>query len=102
MVASQHNARIHAVATAVVVALGVALGVSAGEWMALVLSIGAVWCAEAFNTALEELGDAITREHDTEIGRAKDLAAGAVLLASCAALVVGLLVFAPRLLALVA
>ncbi len=97
MMRTERNARIHLAATALVVASGIVLGVSRAEWSALVLAIALVWSAEAMNTAVEALGDAVSPEPDEAIGRAKDIAAGAVLLAAIGAVVVGLLVFGPHL-----
>src|SRR5688572_14119897 len=57
MIASQHNARIHAAATVCVVGLGLALGIPRLEWLALVIAIVSVWAAEAINTAFEHLCD---------------------------------------------
>ncbi|HEX2671912.1 MAG TPA: diacylglycerol kinase family protein [Polyangiaceae bacterium] len=91
------NARIHAVATALVIALGVALGLSSLEWTLLAIAAPVVWVAEALNTALEALSDATVPEPNPHIAVAKDVAAGAVLLASVGALAVGLLVFVPHL-----
>ena len=101
LVASQHNAWIHAAATLAVCALAAALGISAGEWLAVVLAISSVWSAEALNTAFESLCDATTPQPDPRVRRAKDVAAGAVLLSATGAATVGLIVFAPRLLQLV-
>ena len=97
MLRSEHNTWIHAAATVTVVAAGLALGISAGEWLAVVLAVGLVWVAEAVNTAIEALGDAVTQQPHPLIGRAKDVAAGAVLLAAIVAVVVALIVFLPRL-----
>lgn len=94
---TQGNARVHLAATVAVVAGGWFFKVSAGEWIALVLAMTAVWVAEGLNTAIEALADRITKEPDPHIGRAKDLAAGAVLIAAVAAAVVGGLVFLPKL-----
>jgi diacylglycerol kinase (ATP) len=94
---SQHNSWIHATATLVVVAAGVALGVSRADWLALVLAMTLVWSAEACNTAIEFLSDAAQPEFHPLIEKAKDVAAGAVLLAALGALTVGVLVFAPHL-----
>lgn len=101
LVATQHNAWIHAVATVVVCALAVGLGISAGEWLAVVLAIASVWSAEAMNTAFEALCDVVSPDHHPLVRRAKDVAAGAVLVSATGAATVGLIVFAPRLLGLV-
>lgn len=97
---TQPNARIHLVATIAVVAMAFLLGVSRGEWALLVMAMGLVWTAEALNSAVELLGDRITPAPDELVGRAKDIAAGAVLLASIAAAVTGFLILGPPLWAL--
>ena len=98
LLASQHNAWLHAAATVAACALGFALGISAAEWCAVVLAIVAVWVAEALNTAFESLCDAVSPERSPQVERAKDVAAAAVLIAATGAALVGLLVFGPALL----
>lgn len=95
---SQHNAWIHAAASAAVVGLGFAVGLSRLEWCLVVLAMVAVWSAEAVNTAFEALCDVASPEPHPLVERAKDVAAGAVLLAAGGAVVVGVLVFGPHLL----
>ena len=97
MLRSQRNAWLHALATGVVVAAGLALGVSADGWKWLVLAIVTVWSAEALNTALEFLADAAKPEYHPLVKKAKDVAAGAVLIAALGAAVIGALVFIPTL-----
>jgi len=101
MLQSEFNARVHAVATIVVIAVGLTLDIGRGEWLALVLAISAVWCAEGFNTAFEAICDVASPEYHPEVERAKDVSAGAVLVTAIAAVVVGLLIFGPHLLVLV-
>jgi diacylglycerol kinase (ATP) len=101
LVRTQHNAKIHAAVTLAVCALAALLGISAVEWLAVVLAISSVWTAEALNTAFESLCDAAVPEHHPLVRRAKDVAAGGVLLSATGAATVGLIVFAPRLLDLV-
>jgi diacylglycerol kinase (ATP) len=95
LLATQHNAWIHAAATLVVCALAALLGVSAGEWLALVLAISAVWSAEAMNTAFESLCDLVSPERRPLVQQAKDLGAAAVLVSATGAAIVGLIVFGP-------
>jgi len=97
--AHEPNAWIHALATGVVVAAGFALDVSRAEWCWLVVAISLVWAAECFNTALESLADAVAPDPHPLVGRAKDAAAGAVLVCALGASLIGLLVLGPRLLA---
>ena len=96
MVASQHNAWIHAIATVVVVAAGVVVRLSASEWSWIVLAIGSVWTAEALNTAFEFLTDVASPDFHPLAEKAKDVAAGAVLLSAMGAVIIGALVFWPK------
>ena len=100
LLATQHNAWIHAAATVVVVGVGVAIGVTRLEWALLVFAIALVWTAEGLNTALEWLCDVAAPEYHPLVRKAKDVAASAVLLAAIGSALIGLLVFCPRLLAL--
>lgn len=97
MLASQHNAWIHAAATFSVVGLGLALGVSRLEWLALLVAIVSVWTAEAFNTAFEFLCDVAAPDFHPLVEAAKDVAAGAVLLSAVGAALTGVLVLGPPL-----
>jgi diacylglycerol kinase len=94
---TQPNAWVHVAATLAVVALGLYVHITRLEWVMLVLAIGAVWTAEALNTGIEFVVDLASPDHHELAGKAKDVAAAGVLLASAAAVVVGLLVFAPYL-----
>ncbi|HLP06651.1 MAG TPA: diacylglycerol kinase family protein [Opitutaceae bacterium] len=98
LAATQPNFRIHLLATGGVILAGALLGISRGDWLWLAAAVFSVWLAEAFNTALELLADAVTTETHPLIGRAKDCAAAAVLISAAGALVVGGLVLGPRLL----
>ena len=94
---SQHNAWIHAAATLAVVCLALSLRLDRLEWALLVTAIAMVWAAEAFNSALEWLCDVVSPEHHPLVGKAKDVAAAAVLIVSLAAAIVGCLVMGPPL-----
>jgi diacylglycerol kinase (ATP) len=95
MFISQHNAWIHAVATVLVIALGLVAGLTRLEWFVLVLAIVAVWMAESINTAFEFLCDVTSPEFHPLVEKAKDVAAGAVLITSIGATAIGALVFVP-------
>jgi diacylglycerol kinase len=101
VIRTQHNAWIHLVATVGVVALGIFVHLDRLEWCAIVFAIALVWVTEAVNTAIEFLADEVTRERREGIGRAKDVGAGAVLLAAMTSVVIGMLIFLPHILALV-
>ena len=101
LIRSQHNAWLHAVATVGVCLAGICTQISRYEWCLLILSMMAVWTAEAFNTALECLTDLACPDQHPLAGRAKDVAAGAVLIAAVAAALVGAIVFIPHVRAMV-
>lgn len=90
----------HLPAAAAAVALGAFLGLDATEWCLVALAIGGVLGAEALNTAIEELAKAVGSYPHDGIRDALDVASGAVLVAVATAVVVGLIIFVPRLLAL--
>jgi diacylglycerol kinase (ATP) len=97
MLESQHSAWLHAVATIIVSLLGWWLGLSLADWCWIVLAVVSVWTAEAMNTALELLTDVASPDFHPLAGRAKDVAAGAVLITAVGAAVIGVLVLGPRL-----
>lgn len=98
MLKSQHNAWIHLVATVLVITAGFILSLNLHEWGIVVLAIMAVWTAEAINTAFEFLADVASPEFHPLVEKAKDVAAGAVLLTAMGSLVIAALIVVPRLL----
>lgn len=97
VIRTQRNAKIHLLGAAVVCALAAWLRVRPIEWAILVVVIGLVLAAEAVNTALEAAVDLLSPEIHPRARAAKDSAAGAVLIAALAAVVVGLLILGPPL-----
>ena len=97
LISTEHNAWIHCFAAVCAVTAGWLAGLSAAEWIAVTFAIGLVLAAEAVNSAIESLADVVSPEYNEGIKRAKDLAAGAVLLLAVAAAVTGLIIFIPKL-----
>lgn len=93
---TQPNARIHLLAGSSAIALAWGLGCSPTEWALLLLTMGAVLVAEAFNTALEFLTDLASPEYHELAGKAKDVAAAAVLFTAIVALGVAIFIFLPK------
>jgi diacylglycerol kinase (ATP) len=93
---TEHNARIHLAATLLVIAAAWALKVSYDQAAILAFAVGLVWVAEMINTCLEKAMDLISKEENAGIKFVKDLAAGAVLVASVIALIIGLFIFIPK------
>ena len=93
---TQRNMRLHFAAAVAVIVVAVAVGVSKIELSVLLISIAFVLVAEMINTAVEGTIDAATTSFDPMAKLAKDIAAGAVLIASVNAVAVGYLVFAGK------
>ena len=100
MIAGEYNSRVHLVSAVVVVSAGLWFGLPRGDWLILILTIALVISLEAVNTAIEALCDLVSPDPHPKIKLAKDVAAGAVLVAAIAALFVAALIFGPHLRAL--
>lgn len=94
----ENNAKFHLLAALIVLLVGFYLKISLTEWMIICTQIGLVLAAEAFNTAIEKLCDFVSPEHQLLIGKVKDLAAAAVLIMSFVAVIVGIIIFLPKVL----
>src|SRR3712207_4326058 len=97
LVRTERNAQIQTAAMLAVIAAGVIFRVSALEWIALVLSISLVLALEGVNSAIEAVVNLVSPQYHPLAKRAKDVGAGAVLIAALGAAVVGCFVFLPRL-----
>ena len=96
MLRSQRNAWIHAFATLLVCGAGYYFRLQRSEWCWIILAIMTVWMAEALNTAFEFLADALNPTFHPLIGKAKDVAAGSVLIAAMGSAVIGIVIFGPH------
>ncbi len=92
----QSSFPVFCVITVLVVITGFWLEVSIAQWGVLVLCVAVVFAAETFNCALELLAQAIDRKENPLIGRALDAGAGAVLMSSIGAAIVGIVIFAAK------
>jgi rRNA maturation RNase YbeY len=97
---TQRNARIHLIIALLAITLATVLRLSLIEWAILALTIGFVFVAEMFNSVAEAAVDAVTQRFHPLAKTAKDIAAGAVIFAAIISVIVGLLLFGPRLWAL--
>jgi diacylglycerol kinase len=94
----EHNARVQLAIAIVVVAAGFVFKISEIEWLAIVFAIGFVLAMEAINSALEGIADFVSPEKHGMIKKIKDLSAAGVLISAITALVIGLIVFLPKVL----
>jgi diacylglycerol kinase (ATP) len=95
MLKTQHNAWLHGLATIAVIVLAVYCNVSASDWRWLIVAMGMVWVGETINTAVEYVCDVVSPDYNHAVKHAKDIAAGGVLIAAVASLVIGALTFWP-------
>ena len=102
MLKDEPNARIHLITMVIVIVLSLYLKISPLEWVAIVIAIGLVFAAEAFNTSIEHVCNAVTLETNEYIKKSKDLAACAVLISAITAIIIGLVILGPKILALIA
>lgn len=98
LVSRERNARVQALAMIGAVALGIYLRISRIEWALLIVTIALVLVLETLNTAIEALVNLVSPARHPLAEAAKDLAAGAVWLAALVSVIMGLLIFLPRLL----
>ncbi|MGN1400758.1 MAG: diacylglycerol kinase family protein [Bacillus sp. (in: firmicutes)] len=96
----ERHIKVHYSIALLVVAAGIMFGISKLEWLFIATGIASVIALEMVNTALEDLVDLVTEQYHPLAKRVKDIAAGAVLIASIYAMIVGVAVFGPELTAL--
>ena len=92
----EYNARIHLVAAIIAAIAGIVMRIDLTEWCFLVIVTGLVFLTELLNTSLEALGDAVDSEWNERIKKAKDYSAGAVLISALISIIIGLLIFLPK------
>jgi diacylglycerol kinase len=97
----EHNSRIHSIAAIAVIVLGLLMKINPTEWSLLIIVIGMVFITELLNSSLESFADSLKPEWNDLIGKAKDYSAAAVLIAAVISLVVGAIIFVPKLLDLI-
>ena len=95
---TERNIKIHCAAAILVTIFGIWLQISKTEWMICIILFGLILAIEIVNTAVEATVDLFTEERKPLAKKAKDAAAGAVLIAAIFAAVIGILIFIPKLL----
>ncbi len=101
LVQNEHNSRIHFLAAIVAIAMGIILKINPYEWSLLIIVIGIVFLTELLNSSLETLADFVNPEWNEKIRNVKDYAAAAVLISAITSVVVGALIFIPKILDLI-
>ena len=93
---TERNMKIHILAMTIVIALGILLKLSKIEWCIITIAIVVVISAELFNTAIETVVDMISPQKNPEAKLAKDIAAGAVLTLAIGTVIIGVIIFIPK------
>jgi diacylglycerol kinase (ATP) len=93
---SETNMKIHAIIAGLVIIFGIIFKISPNEWLICLLCFGLVFSAEMFNTAIETIVNLVSPETNPLAGKAKDIAAGAVLVSAIFSATVGLIIFIPK------
>lgn len=93
---TESHAQLHVLAATLVLLAAYVTGLERWEWVAIILAIALVIMAEAMNTALEALANAVHPDHHPLIGKAKDIAASSVLITAFGAAIIGVIIFMPH------
>ena len=94
--ASEVNFKVHVLLATTTLLLGIVFRISNTEWLAIIFSIAFVIALEMINTAIEKLCDVVNAAFDPGIKKVKDITAGAVLVAAVGSLVIGVIIFLPK------
>lgn len=101
LIREEPNAWIHLTVTIVLIPVCFWLRLSRIDWTLIVICIGLVLAMELVNSAIERMADKISPERDPDIGKIKDLSAGAVLISAIAAAIVALIILVPKFIQLI-
>ena len=96
----EHNARIHLFIALIIILTGFYFNLSNIEWLFIFFCIGFVFFAELVNSSIENIADFISPQKHTSIKKVKDLAAAAVLTIAITSVIVGLIIFLPKIFSL--
>ena len=96
LITSENSIIAQVIIAIIMTIIGFIMHISATEWMFQLVAIGLVLVAEALNTAIEKIADFIHPEYHKQIGRVKDISAGAAFFAAIFAIIIGLIIYIPK------
>jgi len=96
LIKTEASIKIQFLIAIIVTGAGFFFNISSNEWIIQLLAIGLVMSIEGINTAIEEIANFIHPEHHNKIGLIKDIAAGAVFIASVFAVIIGFIIYLPK------
>lgn len=97
----ERNLQIHLAITVLIICMGMMFSISGIEWIFIIFAIGGMLSFELLNTAIERVVDLATEKYHPLAKQAKDIAAGAVLIYAVLSVIVGLIIFLPKIIILV-
>ena len=97
---TEKNMKIHIIVMILVIIFGIMLNIDKTEWIICIILFGFVISLELINTSIENTVDLITTEKNPKAKIAKDIAAGAVLIAAITSVIAGLIIFVPKIISL--
>ena len=98
LIITEHSIMVQMAIAVIVMFFGWWFRISSIEWILQFLAIGLVLVAESMNTAIEKICDFIHPDYDKRIGFIKDISAGSVSFAAIAAVIIGLIIYLPKML----
>ena len=96
VIKSEPNMKIHLFIGILVLICGLVFQISITEWLICLLCFGLVLGMEMMNTAIENLVNLVSPDQHPLAGKAKDIAAGAVLICAIISVIIGLMIFVPK------
>lgn len=96
LITTEHSIIAQLIIAIIMTAIGFIMQISAFEWLFQIMAIGLVLVAESLNTAIEKMADFIHPEYHKQIGRIKDISAGAAFFAAIIAVIIGLIIYVPK------
>lgn len=100
-VKTQANVRNHIVVAVLVISAGFVFKINPVEWVFIIFAIGLVLASELFNTTIESLVDIVSPTYNEKAGLVKDVAAGAVLIAAVISVIIGAIIFLPKIIKII-
>jgi len=96
LMTSEHSIIAQVIIAIIMTIVGFLMEISATEWLFQIMAIGLILVAESLNTAIEKMADFIHPEYHKQIGRIKDISAGAAFFAAIIAIIIGLIIYVPK------
>lgn len=96
LITSENSIIAQVIIAIIMTIFGFIMQLSATEWMFQLFSIGLILVAESLNTAIEKMADFIHPDYHKQIGRIKDISAGAAFFAAIFAVIIGLIIYLPK------